>query len=200
MKKIQSTLTSLFLVATSLFIFNACNFEDPPTKATEHIEAVQVGSHIILQWDAVPEARSYRVYSSRNSSGPFELIGEPSTTNFTDQNPFHGANFYKISAANAGGFGPQSSIFSMMFMRTPNITSVRVVGSRIEINWASVPGANNFRVFRSANAAGPFTYMATRTVHWFDDLEPLSGNNHYRIVAINNTGESAPSPVVFVNF
>ena len=63
-----------------------------------------------VSWDEVKYAQSYNVYRSSSSSGTYQLVAENVTsTEWTDESPSSGYNYYKVSALCYGTESPLSS-------------------------------------------------------------------------------------------
>ena len=72
--------------------------------------------------------------------------------------------------------------------------------NRIRIRWNTVTGATGYRIERATAATGPWNNISNlhgNSISLFDDIG-LSSNTtmFYRIIAINNVGESVPSAAI----
>ncbi|MDR3458277.1 MAG: hypothetical protein P4N60_12580 [Verrucomicrobiae bacterium] len=81
----------------------------PPAPSS--VAAVPGNAQIALQWNAVPTATSYKVYTAINTNGAYALnttvVGPP---NYTDAPLGNGTTYYyEISAVNSYGEGPVSA-------------------------------------------------------------------------------------------
>ena len=99
----------LFLVV----LIAACNHEDKnassaPEEVPTALEAYIDGSDVILNWNAVEGATSYRVYRDDG------LIGTTSTTTFTQRTLYEGTYVYAVSAANATGESARSETVTVI--------------------------------------------------------------------------------------
>ena len=167
------------------------------------------GNSVNLSWNSVSGATSYRIYRSSSASGTFSPIGTIAWTTFTDNSPLTGNNSYRVRAINSAGESQQSSTFSVNFTgggggitapSTPTGLSGFQSGSAILLSWNSVSGATSYRVYRSNSSFGTFTLLGTPSGTSFNDNNPLSGNNFYRVSAVNSAGASNQSSSVQVNF
>ena len=76
------------------------NKPNPPTGVT----ASQSGTSIVVSWNSVSNATSYKVYRSSSSYGTYYQVGSStSSTQLSDNDPFNGDNYYKVKAVNSAG-------------------------------------------------------------------------------------------------
>jgi uncharacterized repeat protein (TIGR02543 family) len=89
-----------------------------PTSAPTGVSATtsgQAAGSIRVTWNAVSGATGYRVYWSNSANGTYTLDGTSFSTGFTSTGwSGGGLAYFKVSAVNSAGEGPQSSyIFAM---------------------------------------------------------------------------------------
>jgi hypothetical protein len=81
----------------------------PPAAPTGLTATTNYGE-VTLMWTAVFGATNYDIERSPSSSGPYTIIGNTSSTTYTDTNVINGTTYYYVvSAVNAGGQGPNSA-------------------------------------------------------------------------------------------
>jgi hypothetical protein len=69
---------------------------------------------VVLNWDRVAEATSYRVYRSTSAGGTYEFLDTSSGTySHIDAGLSAGTYYYKVSSVNASGESPQSEAVSI---------------------------------------------------------------------------------------
>ena len=91
-----------------------------PPAAPTGLKAAAGDHRVDLTWKAVNGATSYRVYRGTASGAETLLQSGLTTPSFTDNNVNNGTTyFYKVSAVNEGGEGPQSGEASAMPQVTP---------------------------------------------------------------------------------
>src|SRR5439155_13203794 len=67
-------------------------------------------SQIALSWSASSGATSYNAKRATNSGGPYTVVANPSTTNYTDTGLANTTTYYYVvSALNGGGEGANST-------------------------------------------------------------------------------------------
>ena len=155
-----------------------------------------------ISWDAVKYAQSYNVYRSNSSSyyADYELVAENVTaTTWTDNNPLEGNNYYRVCAVNRNNLSSQSSSASVnVKLDTP--TNVKVeMGVKneqlvVNISWDAVKYAQSYNVYRNGSLVAEKVTSTTWT-----DSSPLSGNNNYRVCAVNRNNLSSQSSSASVN-
>ena len=196
---------------SSLSDYASCNHTssgNAPSSPTG-LQAQVNGTSVTITWQSVNNATSYIIYRSSNASSSYTQIGTSNSTSYTDNNPISGYNYYKISAVNSYGESPQSSYASCNYdgggsstpPSAPSGVTATNQGSqnlpRIFISWSPVSNATSYKVFRSSSASGSYSQIGSSTLNDYYDNSPLSGNNYYRVKAVNSAGESPYSSFVF---
>ena len=173
------------------------------------------GSSILVSWQSVSGASSYNIYRSSSANGSYSLIGTASTTSYRDSSPISGNNYYKVSAVNNKGESQQSSYAVCNYTdgggssTTPNVpnapTDVTVSNEgnnylpSIRISWSSVSNATSYNIYRSSSANGAYSQIGSTSDTYTYDYNPMSGNNYYKVKAVNSTGESQYSSYAVYN-
>jgi hypothetical protein len=121
---------------------------------------------LMLSWSGVSGATSYNVYRSTSDTGAYSPIASGITaTSYTNtglsSNTYY---YYKVSAVNASGEGPQSdSSFGTTLPCLPGqVASLTVVSptvSSLTLTWSAVSGATSYIVYRSTDNT---TYILER--------------------------------------
>ncbi len=195
---------------------NPCDYSDVPTSTPYSVEAVQNETGIVISWRGIWDATEYNIYRKRKSSDSYSLIGTSSTTEFVDDEPLVGMNYYRVSAVNCVGENPDMEQVSCEYKEEDDkeeekepipavLTGVTaelfLLRGSITISWNEVNGATGYKIYRSSRANG--TYSLLKTVNGgFDDVvdtSPFSGDNYYKVSAYNTTGESAQSSYAYCN-
>jgi len=123
------------------------------------VTASQSGNSVVVSWNSVSGATSYKIFRSSSTSGVYTQLGSPSSTSYTDNSPLTGYNYYKVSAVNSTGEGNQSSYVSC--------------------NYTGGSGSGNTNVtFNSLTANGSSTQMTTQlTLAFSQSIAALSSSN-----------------------
>jgi titin len=170
-----------------------------PPPAPRGLKASAGCAQISLAWDAEPEAVGYTVKRSTSRGGPFFPVGNPTGTSLIDPLLENGtAYYYVVSAVNAGGESPDSSVATA----TPVVAPPAPMGltaspsnGLVALAWGSSAGAIGYTVKRSTSPGGPFSPIAQASDPACGDAKVVNGTTYYYVVsAINAGGESADSP------
>jgi hypothetical protein len=87
----------------------------PPATATAPaaptgLSAQPANGQVSLSWTASTGANSYNVKRAMKTGGPYDTVGTPTATSFTDTTVTNGTQyFYVVSALNAAGQSPDST-------------------------------------------------------------------------------------------
>ncbi|HWH79064.1 MAG TPA: hypothetical protein VNT76_16895, partial [Candidatus Binatus sp.] len=170
----------------------ACNSPTTPTNVT----TTGSNSAIIVRWNPVPGATSYKV-SRFTSSTPPITIGTVTSTNFTDTNIVGGTIYFYLAAASNACSQSAFSAFAPGSVSGPPAAPGSLTASpgdsKITLAWNG--SADSFKVKRSLTNGGPYAVIATNvlTANFLDS--PLTnGTTYYYVVSgVNAIGESADS-------
>ena len=90
---------------------NGIEIREPRSAAPGNVTAVGGTAQIALNWNAVATATNYLVKRAATSGGPFTILDSVTGTSFTDTGLTAGTPlYYTISAINAGGESPDSTV------------------------------------------------------------------------------------------
>ena len=163
--------------------------------------SAQSQNSIKISWASVGAVNSYKIYRSVSSAGPYSVVGIELNTSFTDVGLSPGTDYYyKISAENDCGEGEMSAYFLETTIDCPkpsmpgSVSAEALSSTSIKITWESVSGAISYDIYRSNTADGQYSKIENTASNTFtnDGLLP-STTRYYKIVAINDCGESATS-------
>lgn len=158
------------------------SYESPPTNivSTQYgvlpgtLTANPTASSINLSWLSAATAVSYNVLRSNTFSGPYVVIDNVTTTNYSNSttNPasyptaMNQPYFYKVQPVFAGNSpGQQSAAASAMLVGSPlNPQALTVTGTTansVSLAWARVgSGPRTYFVYRSSSVSGTYTKLA----------------------------------------
>jgi fibronectin type 3 domain-containing protein len=169
---------------------------------------------ISLSWQAPTSnggtaITGYKIYRATTSGGPYSAIASlGSVLSYKDTGlPSSATRYYKVSAGNLVGEGPQSTEASA--------TSPAIVPPSAPLNLAATPGpgagqikltwqapaqdggapVTSYGVYRAESSSGPYTKITTvgSVLTHTDAGLPNGATRWYKIAAINQAGEGAPS-------
>jgi cellulose 1,4-beta-cellobiosidase len=176
----------------------------PVPPAPGGLTATAGNAQVALSWNASTGATGYRVKRSTTSGGPYNVVGSPSTTGFTDTGLTNGTPyFYVVSAVNSAGESSNSSQVSATPQGTPpaspsGLTVKATKPRRLMLQWVQSPtaGVTQNGVYRRTSGGSyptsPTAKISATTAYSDDGL--TSGTGYcYRVTAFTAIGESAPS-------
>jgi titin len=162
-------------------------------------------SAIYVDWAGVAAATGYAVERRQEDTGQGFLTivtVEESVTAYTDVGLDSDTTyFYRVSALTDAGAAPPSDVVSATTaISPPAATSVTAVATSdaIALTWVDVADETGYRIERSLDGTTDWVEIGTTgqdvTVYTNVALSPGT-TYHYRIVATNSGGDSAPSNV-----
>ena len=182
------------------------------------VSASQSGSSVSISWNAVAGASSYFVYRSGSATGNYSSLTSVSGTSATDASPLSGYNYYKIKASNGSATSDYSSYAYVNYSggntggggnqttkpSAPTGVTAENVGSalipEVRVSWNSVSNATSYKVYRSTSANGTYSQIGSATTSTrLSDTSPRSGQNYYKVKAVNSAGESGYSSYASYN-
>ncbi len=145
------------LVAPDFGVSTGETTAELPAKPIE-LTATANGTSAVLAWTAVSGATSYQVKQGSSASGPFSVIGSPTTNSFAAASLTGGTTYYfVVSAVNAAGEGADSSIASCTIATLPfpwvtaDIGSVGIAGSASAMSGVYTVNGSGTGVYASSD-------------------------------------------------
>ena len=143
---------------------------------------------IVLTWNSVDGATSYKVYNNGN------VIAEVIETKYTVKNLQAGSDYcFSVSAVGEGGESTATEACATteaapVAPATPtNLTATANGQNTIVLAWNSVDGATKYKVYNNGNV---ITAEVTATTYTVENLQ--AGTNYcFSVSALNAVGESA---------
>jgi len=168
------------------------------------VQAAAGDGQVTLTWTASSGATSYNVKRSTTSGSGYAAVatGLSTGTSYTDTTVANGTTYYYVvTAVNDGGESDGSNQVSATPAAATGSTLAAptnlkaTVGSYVYLTWNAVAGATTYTVKRSTTSGTGYTTIAsglTGPTHF--DFGVSSGTTYYYVViAVNASGESAPS-------
>jgi|GEM_PF-3888529 len=155
---------------------------------------------IIVSWNSVADASSYKVYRSQYSSSNYQYLSTDTSSPYYDTSATVGINYYyKLKAYNSSsGDSALSSSYDLGYKKVPTVNSVSV-------NPSSGQAGSNFRfyVFLSGSLPSGYTVQReiydggwkfrtsmtaeTSTKYYNDKVITLAGSRQFRVAIFNGS-------------
>ena len=163
------------------------NLIGPPTNISM---TRRTSGSITLGWSAVSGASGYYVYCGTDALGPYRRLGSSSSTSALCPELYSNTTYYfKVSAVNSAGEGPQSSYFSaatLSFDAPKNVSASLVTGTGIPvITWDPVPLADGYAVQRSTSNS-QYENRGFANIPFHDFEAEAYTTYYYRVAAYKN--------------
>jgi len=157
-------------------------------------------SHVPLTWDAANGATTYNVKRSPTNNTSYTTIASGvAVTNYDDTTAVNGTTyFYKVSATNGQGEGPDSNEVSATPsapLAPPSPVTAAVGDARVILSWPAVSGATSYNVKRGTTS-GSYTVTTSAPSNTFTDTTVSNGTTYFYVVTSVGGSESTPSAEV----
>jgi fibronectin type 3 domain-containing protein len=165
---------------------------------------------VYVTWDPVSGVTTYLIYWAEEAAGPYELDGTANTPSHTSVNwEGYDYGYFKVSAVNAAGEGPQSAIASFGTYSSgeshsapaapSSVSALASSSSSITVSWSAVSGASGYSIYRALELKDEsFSYWGNATSTSYNDTGLTQGTTYYyKIVAYNQYGESVLSTTAY---
>lgn len=149
-------------------------------------------SGVLVNWDEVEGAESYRVYR-KTGSGSWVKIKTVSASKsyYTDTGASSGKKVYYLVKAVKASYTSDYEKHSLTYIKTPDV-SVKNISSGVNISWSKVGGANKYYVYRKTGSASSWSYIGKTTSGSYTDKSAKSGTAYkYCVRAIGDSVKSA---------
>lgn len=185
---------------------------EPGAPRNLQAEAGPGVGEITLAWqvpagDGGSSVTNYRVYRSTLSGGPYAQIAEVGNVlTYTDTGvPDDATRYYRVSAVNAVGEGPQSNTASATTFSVPNAPQNLEAQAgpgvgEITLTWQTPAfdggtAVTNYRIHRSTLNGGPYAQIAQvgNVLTYTDTGRELGTTYYYVVSAVNAIGEGPHS-------
>jgi hypothetical protein len=173
-----------------------------PTRLTGAAEQTQ--SSISVSWTPVASATGYTLWRSASpSSGFLAIVSNLDGFAFEDLGATNRSApyYYKVTALNATGVGPESALAMVPAAPTGLTASKSPDGSTVNLSWVPDFGATSYTVWRSVGTSTPFAKLtcANPAATQCTDTTPPAGTKYlYVVTASSATGSSSRSNQVEV--
>lgn len=187
---------------------------DAPTGVTTSNNGGVGETWVLISWNSVSNATSYKVFRCSSANGSYSQIGTTEFDSYNDKNPLNGDNYYKVKAVNsagASGFSSYAYFNNAPIVHSPcpvNYTSHTATSTTITLKWKNP----------TTSGCGTPTKAYLRVKHpdssTYVDLQTLSGTAtsasfsygmwansegyvYCGIITENSAGTSGGTPLVY---
>jgi len=129
-----------------------------PPSAPTSVTATAWDSEVVLSWPASTGAISYNVKRATTAGGPYALVSNVGTTNFTDNGLLNGTSYYYVvSALDIAGESPNSAQAGATPVQLPQpaIAGISVAGGNLVFSGTNGLATGGFSIWSSTNLATP---------------------------------------------
>ena len=147
----------------------------PPTATTPGSLAATAGiEQVALSWTASVNANSYNIYRSTNNGGPYTVVANVTTTNYTDTRLIGRTTYYYfVTAVNslAGESANSAKVSATAIVNVPppwitqDIGTVGMLGSASDTNGAFTVTGSGDDIWNSADVFR-FVYVTTNSANF----------------------------------
>ncbi len=136
--------------------------------STDYVDAptiksiANVNNGVKLTWNPISKATQYRVYKKADGETKWSFVGESRSASFTDVKVGDGVQYrYTVRAVGQqGGLSTYLDGKTIMVLKMPNV-KLYCGGKTITVKWSSMPMATSYRVYKKADKATNWSYLAT---------------------------------------
>ena len=161
--------------------------------AIPHLKsAANVINGVTVTWDAVADAKTYRVYRKTATTG-WVGLAEVTGTSYTDQTAASNTTYiYTVRAVS----GKRISLYetagiSIYFLATPTSLSAKASSDGITFFWNAIPGAKAYNVYRKTSPSQNWQYWGrTTTNSYLDYTQMTAGTTYYYTVRAYDGGST----------
>ena len=162
-----------------------------PPNAPASLTAIVTNWNAGLTWTASANTTSYNVKRAVTYGGPYTIIANVPTTNYTDISLASGPiYYYAVSALNLAGESANSPLASVnaQGFAPSGLSASAVSATQFVLAWNAFTNATSYNVKRSPASGGPYTTIATgvTTTNYTDTLP--AGMKYYYVVSAVSGG------------
>jgi len=157
---------------------------------------------VALNWTPSSGASGYVVKRATSSGGPYVTVSAPTTPGYVDTGLANGTSyFYVVTSLSGGGESAPSAEVSAVPRAVPvaptSLIATAVSIGKINLTWTdNSADESGFQIERKTGANGAYSVIGTLAANatTFSDITLASDTTYYyRLRAINDGGDSAPS-------
>uniref|UniRef100_UPI004056F103 hypothetical protein n=1 Tax=Alistipes sp. TaxID=1872444 RepID=UPI004056F103 len=170
----------------------------------------------ILSWEFSQTADYFYFYVSTSKNGQYEYDGRikgSSRACYVNTEYDNNVYYYKMTAVCNDEESNFSNVVKVRMSSggnsetapsaPSNVTAENYGNSyspEIRISWNSVSNATSYIVYRSSSSSSGYSEIGTTYNTYYNDYYPNSGNNYYKVKAVNSAGKSGYSSYAVYNY
>ena len=151
-----------------------------------------------LTWKPVTGAISYKVYRAISKAGTYELINTVKATSYTNTYAAPGVTYYyKVEALN--GANRVLGVSAIVEGKVAPVLTVgySTVSGKPQLAWKAIPGATEYRVYRSEKRDSGYTLINKTTAATYVNTGARANATYfYKVAAVKGTAVSDYSNIV----
>ena len=151
-----------------------------------------------LTWKPVTGATSYKVYRAVSKAGTYELINTVKVTSYTNTYAAPGVTYYyKVEALN--GANKVLGVSAIVEGKVAPVLAVgySTVSGKPQLAWKAIPGATEYRVYRSEKRDSGYTLINKTTAATYVNTGARANVTYfYKVAAVKGTAVSDYSNIV----
>jgi fibronectin type 3 domain-containing protein len=166
-----------------------------PPAAPTSLAATVTNWNVVLNWLASSTATSYNVKRAVIFGGPYTVLGNAATTNYTDTALANGTNYYYVvSALNVGGESANSAQVTVtaQIFAPSGLSATPLSATQVGLVWSAFATATSYNIKRSPVSGGPYATVATgvTATNYTDTV--TDGIKYYYVVSAIAGGLETP--------
>lgn len=149
-------------------------------------------SCILLYWDTIPGASSYKIYRTSHLDSQAILIDSTQEGSYCDPVSSGSVWIYLVSVINK--YGVESRFSNAIVAESPaliepeNLTASQgTFQDYVALSWTPVPGATGYHLYRSTPSSSS-TLISSRIIDTFYIDSSAADSNYYRVCAMDSSG------------
>lgn len=174
-----------------------------PPAAPAELAASVSNWNVELAWPASDGASSYNVKRAVTYGGPYAVIANVTTTNYTDNALANGVDYYYVvSALDAAGESTNSdqAIVAAQMFAPSGLSATPVSTNQVSLTWDAFPGATAYNVKSSPTGGGPYATIASGVAEPnYTDAVAVGMKYYYVVSAISGGAETPDSAEATIN-
>ena len=163
------------------------------------VEPTERGAKV--SWGALNGAESYSVY--RNDAGEtdedgklvWKKVADSNDETFAEDEPLtSGVKYYYTVKAHKGVYNAEASVApaEIIFIANASIVGCKLNYSDIVINWAFVPNAVSYEIYRKAEGESTYTLVGTTADNSYEDTDVEDKKTYsYQVRSIAENGDGS---------